>query len=115
MTLLVDIYNAIIDVFNQIQSFISDGIYQLLVDFTAWAIKKAVIASIKFKIWALGFAWDVAQEIIVDLNVNAYLNAAWGSLNASTLSMLQFFKVPEAIQMILSAGVTKFVFRFLGL
>jgi hypothetical protein len=115
MTLLVDIYNAIIDVFNQIQNFITDGIYQLLVEFTAWAIKKMVIASIQFKIWALGFAWDVAQEIITSLNINTYLNAAWGSLHADTLAMFQFFKIPEAVQMLLSASVTKFVFRFLGL
>jgi hypothetical protein len=114
VTFLVDIYNAIIDLFNTTQAFITDGIYQLLVDFTAFLIKKAVIGMIKFKIWALGFAWDVAKDLIADLNINTILNTAWGSLHPQTLSMFQFFRVPEAVQMMVSAGVTKFVFRFLG-
>jgi hypothetical protein len=85
-----------------------------LTQFTAWFIEWSVVAMWKAKLAALAFSWDVAQDIIADLNLSAYLDQTWASLNSQVLSMLIFFRVPEAVNVILSAGVTKFVFRFLG-
>jgi hypothetical protein len=114
MSVIVDIVNAIVDFSDQVQSFFADGIYDLLSQWTAWFIEWAVVAMWKVKLAVLAFSWDVAQNIIADLNISAFLNQAWGALNSQTLSMLFFFRVPEAVNIIVSAGVTKLVFRFVG-
>lgn len=114
MSLLVDIVNAVQGVGQQVSDFVSTGIYQVLVKFTAWFIKWYMVGWWSAKLAALTFSWSVAQELINSLNLSEYINNAWGSLESRTLSMLVFFRVPEAVNIILSAAVTKFVFRFLG-
>jgi len=112
--ILVDIVNAINDASDQIHKFLSDEVYQFLTKFVAWFVKWSVVAMWKIKLAVLKFAWDVAQEIITSLNISQYINAAWSSLNSQVLSMFVFFRVPEAVNIILSASVTKFVLRFIG-
>ncbi|HEY8034241.1 MAG TPA: DUF2523 family protein [Methylobacter sp.] len=114
MTVLTDVANAIVSVGQQISDFTSFGVYNLLSQFTAWFIKWYLVAWYKAKLTALMFSYSVAQELITSLNLSDYLDSAWGSLESRTASTLAFFRIPEAVNMILSAAVTKFVFRFLG-
>ncbi len=114
MTLLVDIVDAIVNLGQQVSDFFTVGIYNLLAKFTAWFIKWYMVAWFKAKLAALAFSWSVAQELMTSLDISAYLDSAWGALESRTLSMLVFFRVPEAVNIIISASVTKFVFRFLG-
>lgn len=115
MNIIVDIINAIVDLYDQIQAFLTDGIYTLLTQFVAWFIKWSVVAMWKIKLAILNFSWDVAQEILISLHLSDYMNTALGSLNVQVFNMLQFFRIPEGINIILSAGVTKFIMRFLGM
>lgn len=73
-----------------------------------------MVAWWKAKLTALTFSWSVAQELITSLNISEYINNAWSSLDSRLLSMFVLFRIPEALNIILSAAVTKFVFRFLG-
>lgn len=115
MSVLADVVNSVVQVGQQVADFIAFGAYDLLTKFTAWFIKWYMVAWWHAKLAALTFSWSVAQELITSLHLSEYLNAAWGSLESRTLSLLVFFKVPDAVNIILSAAVTKFVFRFLGL
>jgi len=114
MSVLVDVVNAVTGVGQQISDFINVGIYTLLTKFAAQLIKWYVAAMWKAKLAALVFSWGTAQELLSSLNVSSYLNTAWSSLESRTLSMLVFFRVPEAVNIIISAAATKFVFRFFG-
>lgn len=114
MTYIVDIVNAIVALSQDINDFFSVGIYHLLTQFTAWFIRWYMVGMWTAKLALLTFSWDVAQELISSLNLSVMLQTAWSSLESRTLSMLVFFRVPEAVNIILSAAVTKFVFRFLG-
>lgn len=114
MSLLVDVVNAVVSVGQQLSDFFTVGIYGLLVEFTAYLIEWYMVGWFKAKLYALQFSYSVAQELISNLNLSDYLDAAWGALEPRTASALAFFRVPEACNMILSAAVTKFVFRFLG-
>jgi len=114
MSVIVDIVNAVVEFHDTVTNFISETVYDLLAKWTAWFIEWWAVAWIKIKIQALIFSYKVAQNLIADLNLSAFLNQAWSSLDSKMLSMLVFFRVPEAVNIILSAGMTKFVFRFLG-
>lgn len=111
---LVDLYNLIVDFFQSIDDFIKTDIYEFFVKWFAEFVKWAVVAMIKFKIVVLKFAWDVAKEILLSLNLSQYLTAAYGSLDSRLVQFLAFFRVPESINIFLSAHVTRFVMRFMG-
>lgn len=114
MLAFVDVVQSVIDLTQTVSDFFNVGIYDLLTKFVAWCIKWYLVAWVKAKITGLTFAWAVAQELITSLDLATYLNAAWSALDSRVLSMLVFFRVPEAVNLLLSAAVTKFVFRILG-
>jgi beta-mannanase len=112
---MFDFFNKIIEFFDYIVTFITSGIYDLIVKWFAQFIISAQISMVKFKIFSLVFAWDVAKEIINQLSVSSYLQQAYNSLDSRIISLLNFFKIPDAINIILSARITKFVLKFMGL
>lgn len=114
MSVLVDVVNAVVEFSQSFEDFIKTGVYDLIVKFTAWAVKWLVVASIKAKIAAIAFSWDVAQEILTSLNVSAYLSGMWSSMDSRLIGMLAYLRIPEVINIMLSAFATRFVFRFLG-
>lgn len=58
-------------------------------------------------------SWTVAQEVIADLDMSAYIVDAWTALPPETRQMLAFFRVPEVVNLLMSLGVTKFMLRFI--
>jgi hypothetical protein len=111
----MEFFNKTIDFFNRTLNFLEQGIYNFFVELFAQFIIYYQIALIKAKLWAIGFAWDVAQSILSQLQVFNELNAAFGSLDSDVLSVLNFFSIPHAITILLSAATTKFVLRFMGM
>ena len=101
------------DFINGVMEWLNSGVYTFATDATAFMIKKAVISYITFLYKMIPFAWGVAQSIMNDLNVSAYLNSAWGSLDSTTRSIATFLKLPEGVNFILSAAMTKFVMKFI--
>lgn len=114
MSVIVDVVNAVVDVYDLVQDFITEGIYNLLTQFTALFIKWVTVAYWKLKLAALQFSYDVAMQMMVDLQLSQYLQLFFGALDSRVASMLQFFRIPEAINIVVSAFFTKFVFRFFG-
>ncbi len=107
-------FTKVIDFFNQSLDFIYTGIYDFLTEWTAYFIIKATIASIDFKLFMIRFAWDTAKQILQQLNISNAINNAFSSLDSNVVMVLSFLHVPETINLILMALVTKFVLRFLG-
>jgi accessory cholera enterotoxin len=107
-------FTKVIDFFNESLDFIYTGIYDFLTEWTAYAIIKSTIAYIDFKIFIIRFAWDRAKQILQQLNLSNAINNAFSSLDGNVFTVLSFLHVPETINLILMALVTKFVLRFLG-
>lgn len=114
MSTLVDIVNSVVDFAQSFDDFIHTGIYDFFVKWFAEAVKWAVIAGIKIKIAALKFAWDIASEILTSLNISEHINSAFSAIDSRTMSLMGAMKIPEAINFLLSAHVTKFVLKFIG-
>lgn len=104
---------ALLGFFQWVAEFFSVGIYELLTAAFASFIEWLTILKFQTMLWTLSLAWDVAQVLISNLGISSALSAAWGSFDSVTLSNLMFFRVPDAVNMILSALGTRFVLRFL--
>jgi len=121
--------DAIIEFFNYVLAFFSNvglffttiwawlqsGIYDFFTEWFSAFMIWSTIGMIQFQMWAVTFAWDVAQHVLDQLNISSALSAAWSQLDNQVLNALTFFNVPDAINVLLSARVTRFVLNFMHL
>lgn len=99
--------------FTWLSEFFSTGLYTLITDAFASMIEWLMLLKLKWMLWLLQFSWGIAQTLISNLGVTLALQQAWGSFDSATLANLMFFRIPDAVNIILSALGTKFVLRFL--
>ncbi|WP_236012346.1 DUF2523 family protein, partial [Marinobacter mangrovi] len=77
-------------------------------------ITQATVAKIQFMGWAVQFSWGVAKAALDQLTITDQLNQAWASLDSYILGWLTYLRVPDAVNIVLNAFVTRFVMRFMG-
>lgn len=94
--------------------FISSGIYEFVIETTAYMIKASVIFAVQIQIWFVQFSWDVAKEIIANLSITDEVITRYDGLNVDVKNTLGALMLPDAFNMIINAGVTKFVMRSIG-
>lgn len=82
----------------------------MLIKAGAWI----VIAATKAKIEFIGFSWDVAQEVLSQLDVSSTIETYWGQLDSQVLGVATYLKLPEAFNMIINARVTRYVMEVIG-
>lgn len=108
---------AILDALTWITDFAS-GVSGLIVDFVyqafTWCAAKAFILWCESKIWMLGVAWDIASQVLRDLNVGSEVANAFGALPANMQSTASWLRVPEGINLVLNALTTKLVLRWMN-
>lgn len=78
-----------------------------------WAAQKCIILWIEFKIDMLKFGWAIFKGIYQSLNVSSAIQDAINSLDSQLANVLMYCKVPEAINLILAAFASSFIFRFI--
>lgn len=98
---------------NDLIEFMNGDFYQFLVDIFSVYVEYLLIAYVKFKIFTLTFLWSVAENILANLSISSQINSLWGSLNSSVLAYLTFFKIPECFNILINAGVTRFILRII--
>jgi hypothetical protein len=99
--------------YTYINDWLETGAYGFVTEATAFAIESMIYGYLELLNWAIPFAWGVAKTILEDFGVNVLLDNAWNSLPSTSASILKFFKIDDAINMILNAAVTKFVLKFI--
>lgn len=99
--------------FDWITQFFSTGIYDFATAALASLIEWLLLLKLQWMLWLLQFAWGIAQTLITNLGISEALRTAWNNLDSEVLSMLMFFRVPDAINLILGGFGTRFVLRFL--
>jgi len=110
----MDTITAIIDFLNSFMDFINNGIYDFFTKWFAEFIKWLLLAKLDFMLFAIPFAWDTAKNLMVTLNISSMLSSAWGALDSTLLSFATVFRIPDAINIILSSYLTKFVLKMFG-
>jgi hypothetical protein len=90
------------------------GQYNFLEEFMAWALINYTMAKIQFMLWSAQFSWGVAQSVLDQLTIGDQIEQLWAQTDSYVLSWLSYFKIPQALNMILTAGTTKFIMRMVG-
>ena len=98
-------FEFLIELFNALLS----SLYDLLVSITAYLI----IGAMKTSIVMIMFSWDVAKQILIDLNVSQTIAASWNQLDPSTRAVFVYLRIPEVLNIILTARVTRFVLSYI--
>jgi hypothetical protein len=114
MSVIADVVNSVVAFQDTVTAFFSTDLYSVLTKFVAWAIQWWMVLVWKAKLALLIFSWDVAQQMMQNLHISELLTTAWGGLDSQVSGFLAFFRIPEAFNMIISASITKFVFKLLG-
>lgn len=103
--------------------FITEFINQVVINMKEWAdntdtywervLVWIMIAYIELKIMLLDFASAIATTLIQSAGLTDALTNAWGGVSGDTLSVLSYLGIPDAVNIVLSAFVTRFILDML--
>ena len=96
-----------------IADFFTTGIYEFFTELLALVMVKGMVLWFKAQLAGLEFAWGVGSTIIQNLNISQHISTAFSGLSGQVVATLSFFRFPEAINMLLTAGATRFVLKFI--
>lgn len=98
-----------------IYDFITSGIYVFFTDLLA----KLLNVLIKFQYWvfktSVEFAWDVANQFVDDLRIGQTISNALSGLPLEIAQAANYFRVPEAVNNILSGLTTRYILKLAGI
>ena len=110
----MDFFGQVIDGVNWILQWLNSGIYgfveEAFKELTAWF----VVMKIKTMIFMLHFSWGVASTIMENLNLGSYINSAFSSLDSRLMSYITCCRVPESLNLILQAIITRITLSIIG-
>lgn len=106
MEFIADFFDAFWAFLGSIPALINDW----MVKAGAWIVIWATKAKIAF----IGYSWQVAREILDTLNVSSTIEHYWGQLDSQVLGVATYLKLPEALNMIINARVTRYVMDVLS-
>lgn len=101
------------DFLQSIADFFSSGIYSFFEETFTYLITTLLIWWIKAKISGLEFAWGIASSVLQGFQISAKLAAAYSMLPAEALAVVNFFRFPEAVNLILTGGATRWVIKWI--
>lgn len=91
-----------------------NDIYQLAVQFAAWIAVKLAIQWVEFKIFILTFSWDVAKQILINLQFSDLISASFNNLPSQMRGILLYLHVDKGLSILTQAFVTRFLLNMLG-
>lgn len=91
------------------------GITGLFTDFATYMLGWYIKAKIDFMLWAIPFFWNIAKGVLEGLDAANYISVAFNALPVAMADALRFFGIDQAITMGLTASVTKYGMRMVGL
>jgi hypothetical protein len=108
---LVDIWNSIVFFFGFIHFYIThfwefaDDGFRLLLKYATyfmfWASAQAMMVAV-----------EIFQEFLESFNYSENVASAWSAVPETPRAMLGFFRVPECINILISAVGTRFTLNF---
>lgn len=105
---------AILEALNALYEWVASGVYTFFVDLWAWVALKAMTWWFDALLWKLTFVWDVASEVISSLGVANEINARLAALEPNSAALVRYAKVPEALNLVATAGVSNVLLRFVA-
>ena len=91
-----------------------NDIYNLAVQVTAWISVKLAIQWVEFKLFMLMFSWDVAREILINLQFSDLISQSFNNLPASVRDILLYLHFDKGLSVITQAFVARFLLNMFG-
>lgn len=91
-----------------------NDIYNLAVQVTAWIVVKMAIQWVEFKLFMLMFSWDVAREILINLQFSDLISTSFNNLPESVRDILLYLHFDKGLSVITQAFVTRFMLNIFG-
>ena len=98
-----------IDALTALYEYFINGTYTFIQEVVAGVMIWGLTLWFKFKVVAVGFMWGVAGAMIDQLGLSALIEQYWGQLDSSLVGFCTRYKIPEALNLIINARVTKFI------
>lgn len=83
--------------FNYSYESLLQLLFQILVQF------------LRFFTFIISFSWDISKEILSNLGITQLIDLAWEQLDSRILGIMKHLKIPQAIDIILSARIARFL------
>lgn len=97
--------------FDYLYEWFTSGLYDFAMQFVAWALKKMLIFYYEAAVASIEFAWGTVQIVLDDLNISSFLLDSISDMPVTVQQVIVFFRIPEFINLILSALGTRLVLR----
>lgn len=97
-----------------ISDWLDLGIFAFFAAFFKELVAWLVIAKIKIMIFTITFSWEVAKVIIFNLHLSNFIQTAWNSFDSITMGYLSFFKIPDCINVMVQAYITRLTLAVMG-
>lgn len=110
MEILFQILDGILFFIDWIYTGIYDFVEEVMQELVAWL----VIAKLQGMLFLMEFSWGVAKQIMVNLNIGDYINQGFSDLDPVLMGYLNFFRVPESLNLIVQAIATRVTLRVMG-
>ncbi len=103
---------GITDFLQSIWDWISNGIYDFAKSAFVLLTKMAIISYYKMMLFLADVSFTAFQEILKSLKISQFVNSHYSGLSSGVKSLLSFFGIPEALNIIFSALGTRLTMRF---
>ena len=110
---LYEIWYAITKFFDVIIGFLSEGIYTFFEQTFVYMLQWMILVKINVAILSLEVVSGILMTLYGSLNVGGELQLIWSNIPLEIRQILSFFRVPQAITIIMSAYVTRAVIRMI--
>jgi len=110
----MEFIDTIVDGITWIIDFIYVGIYKFIEEIMQELVAWLVIAKLQSMLFLMEFSWGVAKQIMVNLNIGDYIQMGFNGLDPVLMGYLNFFRVPESINLIVQAIATRVTLKVMG-
>ncbi|ROR99919.1 uncharacterized protein DUF2523 [Sinobacterium caligoides] len=95
-------FQTLIDFFTvDVYTFFNEALVQLGSYVVIWMFKAKMVAMV--------FAYEVAVAVLDNIGLSAMINSAWGGIDSKIMGIITAFRIPDAINVLLNAYVTRFI------
>lgn len=105
MQIFFDLINDFIVFFNDLPDK-SDAYWERII---VWLL----ISYLEAKLFFLEISYEIASALIDSIGLSDAINSAWSNIPSAPRAVMTYLKIPEAINMIMSAYVTRFLLGLL--
>lgn len=97
-----------------IRNWLNHDVYGFFEETMQELVAWFVIAKLEFMLWTIQFSWGVAKQIMFNFGVGDYVAEAFSGLDPVLMGYLNFFRIVEAINMIIQAVITRITLKVMG-